>query len=510
MKFTLKNIGLIKNSEIKLDGLTVITGHNNSGKTTVGKALYACIEGASDVDNRFEKYKVDFLKQLVAKFSRIHKEIYKEVDKLISFQQQSKKSEEIMKFIHNFFSLFTLDSSFEEDCYALNDFLKTAKLSNNINNSLSSFIFNINHYQQQLEKDVIFYLSKLDNVKHSDFIIKNIEASLQKEFANQIQPVKNKSDDLISEINIIDDIEICKLVISNNKLIDEQSTYRIFNYNKVFLIDNPFILDELRNFSYNKKDYDYKINLAYKNLHKISFINTVKYMFTNDIINYNIDLLSDLYTDPIHNKNYTHNHKLKIALSSDEFSKNVIKKIIDNYSDSIKKITKLLNSTIPGEVIAKQQEPGFEYIHKDYRLNLSNLATGTKLFAIMKMLISKEILDNETMLILDEPESHLHPEWQNIFAELLVLLVKDVDCRILLTTHSPNFLLAIEAFMYKHNIIEKCNFYKTQFTEDNEYVDYVLSNNTNEIYGDFVKFLSQVKEIRNTYANLKGDIDNEH
>lgn len=128
----------------------------------------------------------------------------------------------------------------------------------------------------------------------------------------------------------------------------------------------------------------------------------------------------------------------------------------------------------------------------------------------MKTLIEKGAVDNNTILILDEPESHLHPEWQNIFAELLVLLVKDVDCRILLTTHSPNFLLAIEAFMYKHNIVDKCNFYKTQFTEDNEYVDYVLSNNTNEIYGDFVKFLSQVKEIRNTYANLKGDIDNEH
>ncbi len=174
-----------------------------------------------------------------------------------------------------------------------------------------------------------------------------------------------------------------------------------------------------------------------------------------------------------------------------------------------KNINNVINETIPGVIRLKEQKTGFEYVHEHYSLHLSNLATGTKLFAIMKTLIDKGAIDDNTILILDEPESHLHPEWQNIFAELLILLVKDVNCRILLTTHSPNFLLAIEAFMYKHSIVDKCNFYKTQFNNDNETVDYVLTNNTNEIYGDFVKFLSQVKQIRNTYAHYKEDIDNE-
>lgn len=41
MKLTVENIGKIHRSEILLDGLTVIAGPNNSGKSTVGQALFA-------------------------------------------------------------------------------------------------------------------------------------------------------------------------------------------------------------------------------------------------------------------------------------------------------------------------------------------------------------------------------------------------------------------------------------------------------------------------------------
>ena len=64
MELTLKNVGIIKDSTIKLDGLTVITGPNNSGKSTAGKALYSIIEGASNVAEKREK-------ELTLLFSRI-------------------------------------------------------------------------------------------------------------------------------------------------------------------------------------------------------------------------------------------------------------------------------------------------------------------------------------------------------------------------------------------------------------------------------------------------------
>ena len=42
-------------------------------------------------------------------------------------------------------------------------------------------------------------------------------------------------------------------------------------------------------------------------------------------------------------------------------------------------------------------------------------------------------------MILDEPEIHLHPEWQLAYAELIVLLEKKFDLSIVVTTHSRDF-----------------------------------------------------------------------
>ena len=47
MVFKIENIGLIQKAEVKLDGLTVIGGENDTGKSTVGKLLFAIVKGIS-------------------------------------------------------------------------------------------------------------------------------------------------------------------------------------------------------------------------------------------------------------------------------------------------------------------------------------------------------------------------------------------------------------------------------------------------------------------------------
>ena len=52
MNIQLKNIGIIQDSAIEINGLTVITGKNNSGKTTVGKVLYSLIDSVANMKQK--------------------------------------------------------------------------------------------------------------------------------------------------------------------------------------------------------------------------------------------------------------------------------------------------------------------------------------------------------------------------------------------------------------------------------------------------------------------------
>ena len=41
MKISLNNISKVKKADIEIKGITVIAGENNTGKSTVGKALWS-------------------------------------------------------------------------------------------------------------------------------------------------------------------------------------------------------------------------------------------------------------------------------------------------------------------------------------------------------------------------------------------------------------------------------------------------------------------------------------
>ena len=50
MELQLRNIGMIKEADIILDGLTLIAGENDTGKSTVGKALYSVVAGLNNAE----------------------------------------------------------------------------------------------------------------------------------------------------------------------------------------------------------------------------------------------------------------------------------------------------------------------------------------------------------------------------------------------------------------------------------------------------------------------------
>ena len=60
MRLYLKNIGMLKEADVKLDGLTVIAGENDTAKSTVGKILFAILKAKLFALNSKTQYKNKF------------------------------------------------------------------------------------------------------------------------------------------------------------------------------------------------------------------------------------------------------------------------------------------------------------------------------------------------------------------------------------------------------------------------------------------------------------------
>ena len=52
MRLELHNVGCIGDADIRLDGITVLTGYNSTGKSTVLKAAYVLLSSQHDVRKR--------------------------------------------------------------------------------------------------------------------------------------------------------------------------------------------------------------------------------------------------------------------------------------------------------------------------------------------------------------------------------------------------------------------------------------------------------------------------
>lgn len=134
------------------------------------------------------------------------------------------------------------------------------------------------------------------------------------------------------------------------------------------------------------------------------------------------------------------------------------------------------------------------------RVNIKNASTGLKTFLIIKLLLDNGSLEENGTIILDEPETHLHPDWQIIFAELIVLLNKHLGIHILINSHSPYFIRAIEVYSNKHRIDDDLRFYlaynssETNLSEIKEVTDSV-----EEIYSALAAAFDVLEEESEIY-----------
>ncbi len=83
---------------------------------------------------------------------------------------------------------------------------------------------------------------------------------------------------------------------------------------------------------------------------------------------------------------------------------------------------------------------------------------------------------------------------------MIAILVRELKVTVLLTTHSSNFMLALDAYMRKYELYDVSHFYQTKKTKTG-FVDYAcVDDDMDAIYQDFLKYFSEMKYLRSEYC----------
>lgn len=415
MKLSLRNVGKIREAEVEINGITVIAGENNTGKSTVGKALFAVFNGLYNSDEKVVLERANNVLKQFGLLDRLPDEYwYTDIPidemyiakSLVADIKGGVTEEEKKQLIAYALAAYAERNNItdEED--------EIAEVSKNV---LSSF---------SIEDDVI--------------IQKIMERYLNAEFNNQ---VSNIYEDKSAEV---------KLKVKSENIdmeVNKEGYCRINKYvnlrTEAVYIDDPFALDD-----------------------------GISWMASSS----------------------NHREHLVGCLRKQQSQQDVIDEILTSHK--LSSIYAKIGRVCDGEIVRKKDDSlGYRASGSDKVLEVKNLSTGLKTFVILKMLLMNGSIKPKGTVILDEPEIHLHPEWQLLFAELIVLLCKEFGLHVLLNTHSPYFLNAIEVYAAKYGVDDKCKYYLA-YTQGKVSLIEDVTHNIEKIYHKLAMPLQRLENER--------------
>ncbi|WP_302581311.1 AAA family ATPase [uncultured Bacteroides sp.] len=136
-------------------------------------------------------------------------------------------------------------------------------------------------------------------------------------------------------------------------------------------------------------------------------------------------------------------------------------------------LCKNLSQIMKGESMIEEdaiRQLKLSYRRADGRIfELKDCATGIKSFSVLQLLLKNGFLQKDTLLIIDEPEAHLHPQWIVEYARMIVLLHKEIGVKFFIASHSTDMVSAIRYIAAKEGVQADLNFYLAEDSEETPY-----------------------------------------
>lgn len=423
MKLNISNFAKIDNADIIIDGITVIAGENNTGKSTIGKILFSIFNSLYDINEKIQGQRISEINANNRKIIQNH------INVQMDFKTYRQYTLYVERYVNN---IIFNNETFNKDEIA-------AELNEQFKENNNSIFDDYDIMLEEIADNIIRVMNISNDVIRKEIISRYFNSV----FNRQINSLSSDRDINLADIDLQIKDKHNKLSFSNNECNDFLGEINILH--KAVYIDNPFIIDEL---------------LKYQDLNIIN--ETLKALLLNK-------------------KNDIFDGVIGAVMAKEKINDIMI----------------LLRKVVDGDITNDQMTGEFYLQLNGYNepVALSNLSTGMKSFVILKMLLEKGSLSEKDVVILDEPEIHLHPQWQIAYAELLVLLQKQFDLSVVVTTHSPYFVDAINLFSCKYATDSSVNYYISSV--DNNRVNMKnVTDNIEEIYKKMVSPIEALDTLR--------------
>ncbi|MBQ8800503.1 MAG: ATP-binding protein [Lachnospiraceae bacterium] len=422
MRLYVRDCAKIESADIVIDGITVIAGANNTGKSTVGKILFSFFNAMNGIDDKILQER----KRVICSECLRHITDFLRTEEFEDYTARRRESIRIV--IRRKVYDLPKEELTEENIVEIVEEILSPFVSDQIRSNLG--------YEEMLGNCWSAVKSLLD-IPEEVLSKEVLSRYFNGEFNGQINSLHKKGTESKIGVEIKGKkIEFCFV---ENECSAFETQLSIMN--KAIYIDNPFVLDSLNNYvELNSRD--------------------------------------------------TFLRKLLLADSKRDVMDGIIESVMAK--EKLDEIKDVLGNVVSGKIT---KDSTGEYYFEEESIHapvaFGNLSTGVKAFVLLKMLLEKGILKNKDVLILDEPEIHLHPEWQVAYAEVLVLIQKYFDLSVVIATHSPYFVDAINLFSIRYETDKKVNYYLSELDENGVRMDCV----TDDIERIYQKMASPIQVL---------------